>query len=167
MSNQFHDIALHPVKSDSNFNARISSTKSLRGLSRPAPMPVRDGADQMRVLSGGHAPEARSERALAAQALFAMNVGVHDELQYEPSHLLDNVRAHLGLATDAALASKLGVQPSVLSKLRHWRAPVSAALLISMQEESGLTIRDLRALMGDRRAHFSPLILPQPVTIEE
>jgi hypothetical protein len=82
-------------------------------------------------------------------------------LDYDPDQLLNNVRMHLGLKNDAALARKLCVQPPVLSKVRHRRSPVSAELLISMHEESGLTIRDLRALMGDRREQFSPLRIEQ------
>ncbi|MGJ9418760.1 hypothetical protein ACHAC9_13480 [Massilia sp. CMS3.1] len=36
----------------------------------------------------------------------------------------------------------------------HRRLAVDASLLIRMHEVSGLSIRDLRYLMGDRRAKF-------------
>ena len=44
--------------------------------------------------------------------------------------------------------------PPVISKIRHKILPVGPNLLIRMHEETGLSIRDLRALMGDNRAKF-------------
>jgi hypothetical protein len=58
------------------------------------------------------------------------------------------------LKNDAALSRALEVAPPVISKIRHYRLPVGASLLIRMHEVSDMTIRDLRALMGDRRAKF-------------
>lgn len=48
----------------------------------------------------------------------------------------------------------LEVAPPVISKIRHRRLAVSAALLIRMHEVSDITIGDLRYLMGDRRKKF-------------
>jgi hypothetical protein len=77
-----------------------------------------------------------------------------DKLTYDPNRLLDALIEHLRLKNDAALARALEVAPPVISKVRHLRLPVSAALLIRMHEVSELTIRDLRFLMGDRRQKF-------------
>jgi hypothetical protein len=68
--------------------------------------------------------------------------------------LLDHLRARLGLRSDSALAGALRVAPPVISKIRHHRLPVGASLLIRMHEETGMEIKELRALMGDRRKHF-------------
>jgi hypothetical protein len=43
---------------------------------------------------------------------------------------------------------------TVISKIRHHHLPVGASLLIRMHEISDVSIKDLRALMGDRRAKF-------------
>lgn len=77
-----------------------------------------------------------------------------EELQYDPNRLLDALIENLRLKNDAALSRALEVAPPVISKVRHQRLPVSAALLIRMHEVSGLTIRDLRFLMGDRRQKY-------------
>jgi Sec-independent protein translocase protein TatA len=42
----------------------------------------------------------------------------------------------------------------VISKIRHHRLPVGASLLIRMHEVTGMSIRDLRDLMGDRRTKY-------------
>jgi hypothetical protein len=76
------------------------------------------------------------------------------EYNPDPNKLLNHLRAHLRLKSDAALAGRLQVAAPVLSKIRHGRLPVGATLLISMHEESDISIKDLRALMGDRRKHF-------------
>jgi plasmid maintenance system antidote protein VapI len=76
------------------------------------------------------------------------------EEQYNPGALLDALIGGLQLKNNAALARVLDVQPPVISKVRHGRLPVGASLLIRMHEVSDISIRDLRALMGDRREKF-------------
>lgn len=76
------------------------------------------------------------------------------DLDYDPNRLLDTLIQHLELKNDAALSRKLEVSPPILSKVRHLRLPVGASLLIRMHEESGLSISDLRRLMGDRRPRY-------------
>jgi hypothetical protein len=39
----------------------------------------------------------------------------------------------------------------VISKIRHRKIPVSASMLLRMNEITYLSIKDLRLLMGDRR----------------
>lgn len=75
-------------------------------------------------------------------------------LQYNPNHLLDILIGKLNLKNDAALSRALEVAPPVISKVRHHRLAVGATLLIRMHEVSGISIRDLRALMGDCRDKF-------------
>lgn len=71
-----------------------------------------------------------------------------------PAALLDELIKRLGLKNDAALALKLEVAPPVISKTRSGRLPVGAMLLIRMHEVTDISIKELRALMGDRRAKF-------------
>ena len=78
----------------------------------------------------------------------------HDLLSqptYDPNRLLDTLLERLNLKNDAALSRILEVAPPVISKIRHGRLPVGASMLIRMHEEMGLSIRELRDLMGDRR----------------
>ena len=74
--------------------------------------------------------------------------------EYNPDRLLDALIEHLQLKNDAALSRALEVAPPIISKIRHRRLPVGAALLIRMHEVSELAISDLRYLMGDRRRKF-------------
>lgn len=73
---------------------------------------------------------------------------------YDPNKLLDALVEKLNLKNDAALCRRLEVAPPVISKIRHGRLPVGASMLIRMHEETGLTIRELRDLMGDRRGNY-------------
>ncbi len=73
---------------------------------------------------------------------------------YDPNRLLDTLRERMHLKNDAALSRALEVAPPVISKMRHRTLPVGASLLIRMHEVTQLSIRDLRDLMGDRRARY-------------
>src|SRR5919199_560293 len=77
-----------------------------------------------------------------------------DQVAYDPNNLLDSLLEKLHLKNDAALSRALEVAPPVISKIRHRKLPVGASLLIRMHEVSDLSIRELRALMGDRREKF-------------
>jgi hypothetical protein len=68
--------------------------------------------------------------------------------------LLNALIVQLGLRNDASLARTLEVGAPMISKLRHGKVPVGAGLLIRMMEVSGISIKELRALMGDRREKF-------------
>ncbi|MFA9219265.1 MAG: hypothetical protein ACEQSK_19475 [Sphingomonadaceae bacterium] len=77
-----------------------------------------------------------------------------DLLQYNPNRLLDTLIENLRLKNDAALSRALEVAPPVISKIRHNTLPIGATILIRMHEISDVSIKDLRGLMGDRRAKF-------------
>lgn len=73
---------------------------------------------------------------------------------YDPNPLLDRLLTLVPEQNDAGLARALGVTRSIISKLRNKHADVSAEMLLNMHEMSGLSIRELRALMGDHRRFF-------------
>ena len=75
-------------------------------------------------------------------------------LDYDPNRLLDTLLSNMKLKNDAALSRALEVAPPVISKVRHARLPVGGSLLIRMHEVSGMSIQDLRHLMGDRRTKY-------------
>ncbi|CAN5361591.1 hypothetical protein BH11PSE11_BH11PSE11_20480 [soil metagenome] len=74
-----------------------------------------------------------------------------EDADYDPNPLLDLLIEKLKLKNDAALCRMLGVSPPVISKMRHRVLRVGSSMLIRMHEESGMSIRELRELMGDRR----------------
>lgn len=88
-----------------------------------------------------------------------VGAGEIGELNYNPAHLIEMVSDQLGLKNDAALCRLLGIMPSLLSKVRNMHAPITADLLLRFHDLTGLTIRDLRFLMGDQRRLFRPIAL--------
>lgn len=70
---------------------------------------------------------------------------------YDPNQLLDGVIEYLNVKNDAALSRALAIAPPIISKIRHRKMVVGPALLIRMHEITDLSIRDLRAMMGDKR----------------
>lgn len=79
---------------------------------------------------------------------------------YNPNRLLDFMMENLKCKNDAALSRALDVAPPVISKIRHQRLPISAALLIKLHELTGLPVRELREIMGDRRQNFRLSTIP-------
>ncbi|MDY7536831.1 hypothetical protein QN372_01960 [Undibacterium sp. RTI2.1] len=77
-----------------------------------------------------------------------------DHVQYDPNNLLNKLIDQLHLKNDAELSKMLEVAPPVISKIRHHKLSVGASLMISMHEISNISIKDLRALMGDTRDTF-------------
>jgi hypothetical protein len=81
-------------------------------------------------------------------------MNARQQTTYDPNNLIDILTKKLNLKNDAALCRMLGIFPPVISKIRHRRLPVGASLLIRMHEVSGLSIADLRSMMGDRRKYY-------------
>jgi plasmid maintenance system antidote protein VapI len=77
-----------------------------------------------------------------------------EQITYDPERLLDTLIEKLQLKNDAALSRALEVAPAFISKLRRRVNPVGASTLLRMHEVSGISIRELRDLLGDRRARF-------------
>jgi hypothetical protein len=75
---------------------------------------------------------------------------------YAPENLLNILVRVLQVENDRQLAARLCVLPSQICKIRKRLAPISAAFLINMHEETGLSLLVLRALMGDFREDTGP-----------
>jgi transcriptional regulator with XRE-family HTH domain len=60
--------------------------------------------------------------------------------------LIDGLVKLHGLKNDAALSSKLGVAPPVISKIRNDSLPVGPALLIKIHDAFDMPIKAIRAL---------------------
>jgi transcriptional regulator with XRE-family HTH domain len=78
---------------------------------------------------------------------------------YTPELFIDGLIHRLGLRSSSALARKVGLSPSVISKVRHRRLAVSGEILLKIHEETEIPIRELRHMMGDTRPYFSPVKL--------
>jgi len=72
-------------------------------------------------------------------------------VEFDPNLLLDGLRQKYRLKNDAALSRYLQVTPSVISRLRCRKSQITCAVLICIHESTGLSIRELRAMMGDNR----------------
>lgn len=87
---------------------------------------------------------------------------------YDPNKLLNILMARLGLASDGALSRKLKVGRNVIGNIRAGKLQVCGSMLLWMQEASGLSIDELRRLMGDRRAKCRPsfpVLIPRGVAM--
>ena len=73
---------------------------------------------------------------------------------YDPNRLLDTLMQELRLPTDDDLGRALDVEATLIRKIRHRLLPVGPSLLIRMSEISNKNVRELRYLMGDRRAQY-------------
>ncbi|WP_295756094.1 hypothetical protein [Undibacterium sp.] len=60
---------------------------------------------------------------------------------------IDRLLVVMTLKNDAALSRVLEVAPPVISKIRHGALPVGPTLLISAHEESGLSIKEMKAVL--------------------
>lgn len=68
--------------------------------------------------------------------------------------MLDALLRRLELANDDALCAELHVAPFVIARVRSGQSPVPPSLLIRINELSGINVRELRHLMGDRRSEY-------------
>lgn len=73
---------------------------------------------------------------------------------YDPGRLLDVLRQHYQLGSDAELARFLDVTRPQISKLRHGAMEMSGPILLRMHEVTGIQIGTLRSHAGDRRKTF-------------
>ena len=78
---------------------------------------------------------------------------------YTPELFIERLIHRLGLRSSSALARKVGLSPSVISKVRHRRLAVSGEILLKIHEETEIPIRELRHMMGDTRPFFRPFKL--------
>lgn len=85
---------------------------------------------------------------------------------YDPNKLLNIVNARLGVSSDGALSRKLKVARNIIGDIRAGRMQVGGSMLLLMHEATGISIEELRRLMGDRRAKCRlsvPVITPRGV----
>lgn len=81
---------------------------------------------------------------------------------YDPARLLDGLLHHLQLDNDSALSRRLNVAGQVIYSIRHGYLPIGASMLLWMQEASGLSMGELRHLLGDQRTTLRPAYAIRP-----
>lgn len=76
----------------------------------------------------------------------------NESLPLDPSRLLNHVKERLGAKNDAALARELDVAPPVISKIRHNRLAIGAALKIRILEKMEINVHEINFLIGKAAA---------------
>lgn len=66
----------------------------------------------------------------------------------DPNPLLDAVAAQLKVTSDRALSRALEFGAPAISRVRSGKRPVSDAMLISMHEETGWSIAELKSYLA-------------------
>lgn len=68
--------------------------------------------------------------------------------------LLSEVRRRAAVRNNARLAAKIEVSPATISKVLSRKLPMNASLLLRLHEVSGLSISEMREMMGDVKGYF-------------
>jgi len=82
------------------------------------------------------------------------HLSAFDSGKFDPNPLLDTLLQKFKLRNDAELSHFLKVSASAISRLRSRQSPLTPGLLIRMHDATDMSIRELRALMGDCRPYF-------------
>ena len=77
---------------------------------------------------------------------------------YHPEALIDLVKKKLGLKRDYELVSIIGFDASVISKVKNKRKLLSAELLLALHDSTGLSIKEMKKIMGIPNATKSAAI---------
>jgi plasmid maintenance system antidote protein VapI len=64
------------------------------------------------------------------------------------NNLLDKIIREFNLRNDAALARMLDIAPPVISKLRHGRTELSAAIVVRIHEATELPVSTIKKIAG-------------------
>jgi len=78
----------------------------------------------------------------------------HSADPFDPNRLFDTLLQMLGLENDEALSYALHVEPYLLKRVRARQHPLDPSLLIRINEVTGINMRELRQMMGDRRNEY-------------
>ena len=90
---------------------------------------------------------------------------VHSSTElFDPNRLFDTLRQMLDLDNDEALSHRLHVEPYLIKRVRERQHPLDPSLLIRINEATGINMRELRQMMGDRRTEYRLDATPQPAT---
>lgn len=97
----------------------------------------------------------------AARKIIKRRLGPDEALDTQ-ENLLETIMLMLGVANYARLGRRLVLQAPMLSKWRHNRLVITADGYVTMNEETGIPVGDLRRMAGDYRPHTRPSAGPDP-----
>lgn len=97
----------------------------------------------------------------AAREIIARRLGQDQPLDTQ-ENLLETLILMTGEQNSARLARRLLFQAPMLSKWKHNRLAITAEAFVSMNEETGIPISELRRMAGDYRPHTRPSAGPDP-----
>jgi hypothetical protein len=84
-------------------------------------------------------------------------------LHYDPARFIDMLTLRSGAKNDVELAGCLGVHHNIIRSIRERRLYISPSMLLWISDVTGLSVHELRTLLGDRRARLRPacnLLIP-------
>jgi hypothetical protein len=73
---------------------------------------------------------------------------------YDPNRLFDTLTHRLGVSGDKALSQKLNMARSVVTGIRQKRLPFGASLIMGIHDVTGISIHELKRILGDRRRKY-------------
>jgi len=79
---------------------------------------------------------------------------LHAATDYNPNAFLDAIMKHLNLNSDDALSRQLKVARNVIRAIRDGSMPLVGTILLTISQETGIAIEQLRDMLGDRRARL-------------
>jgi hypothetical protein len=82
---------------------------------------------------------------------------------FDPNRMFDTLQQMLDLENDEALSHVLHVEPYLIKRVREHQHPLDPSLLIRINEATGINMRELRQMMGDRRTEYRLDTSPPPV----
>jgi len=68
--------------------------------------------------------------------------------QEKTAERVAEMRRMVGAKNDNSLSRMLGVAPPVISKVKHGKLPIGAALIVSLHEETGMSTKEIKARLG-------------------
>jgi len=69
-------------------------------------------------------------------------------MNHDANYLLDFVIGRAGLKNDAALSRALGVQPPVISKIRHYKLKVGPEMILKIHDATDIPVREIKGIIG-------------------
>ena len=70
---------------------------------------------------------------------------------YQPDVLLDIIRQKISQKNDRQMSISLGISPATISRIRHRKIGIGDGVLLVFHEATGLSIEELRQIMGDKQ----------------
>lgn len=71
-------------------------------------------------------------------------------MKLTPHSILDLAREKLDAKSDAVLAHMLGQEPSLISRVRNRKRPMSADLILAIHETASIPVDQIKSMLGPR-----------------